>query len=228
MIQVLVFVYASCVLAFNTWMTRRYAEAESRQKDQEAELYPMLSRDDVPFGAKALERGVQVEGIWVSNHNTPHSSTLHPETPITDQSSSFDPRKYPVRPPTPASPTAIENAKNARKALPPDTPTASNSELDLPGGVYTPTILSQSPSLPSSFNRHSESFLADRKHNQKRASFHSRIWHAGGVFDAEPAARRHERDESVSALAGNVPIPHSLDEQRRASRISSKCILRPH
>ncbi|OOQ90522.1 hypothetical protein PEBR_04317 [Penicillium brasilianum] len=217
---VFVFVYASCVHAFNTWMTGRYAEAESRQKDEEADLYPMLSRDDVPFGAKALERGVQVEGIWVSSHNTPHSGTLHPETPSTDQPASHDLKKYPVRPPTPASSTAIKNAKNARKALPADTPTASSSEVDIPGAVYTHTALSQSPSLPSSFNHHSESFVGDRKDNQKRASFHSRIWRAGGVFDNEPAARRPERDKSVSAQGGNVAVPHSPNEQHRASRIS--------
>lgn len=239
MMQVVVFVYACCVLAFNTWMTRRYAATESRQKDQEAELYPMLSRDDVPFGAKALERGVQVEGIWVSNHNTPHSSTLHPETPTTDQPSSPDMRKYPVRPPTPASSVAIENANYSRKSLTADTPTASSSEVDLvvatenpcqtrvPAEVYTPAMFSQTPSSPSTFGRHSESFVGDKRYNQKRASFHSRIWHAGQVFDNQPAAGPRDRDEPGWAQTGNA-VDHSLDEQRRASRMSSKCLLKPH
>jgi hypothetical protein len=236
MMQVVVFVYACCVLAFNTWMTRRYAATESRQKDQEAELYPMLSRDDVPFGAKALERGVQVEGIWVSNHNTPHSSTLRPETPTTDQPSSPDMRKYPVRPPTPASSVAIENAKYSRKSLPADTPTASSSEVDLvvatenpdqtrvPAEVYTPAMFSQTPSSPSTFGRHSESFVGDKRYKQKRASFHSRIWHAGQVFDNQPAAGPRDRDELGWAQTGNA-VAHSPDEQRRASRMSSKCLL---
>jgi hypothetical protein len=110
-VQVVVFIYASCVLAFNTWMTRRYADAESRQKDQEAELYPMLLKDDVPFGAKALERGVQVEGIWVSRNNTPHSSTLHPKHQLQTNQPSPDMRKYPVPPPFQVSLMVVESEK---------------------------------------------------------------------------------------------------------------------
>lgn len=238
--QVVVFIYASCVLAFNTWLTRRYADAESRQKDHEAELYPMLSKDDVPFGAKALERGVQVEGIWVSKTNTPHSSTLHPETPITDQPPSPDLRKYPVPPPFPASLMAMESAKSAQNPLHADTLTTLSTEASLvtadkyedklqaPSGVYTPAMSSQAPSLPSTFNRHSEGFVGDKKNNQKRDSFHSRLWHAGQVFDTKPVAGHRDRDELGLAQARNVPVTPSLDERRRASRISSKCILQPY
>ncbi|OKP14382.1 hypothetical protein PENSUB_14161 [Penicillium subrubescens] len=229
-IQVVVFIYASFVLAFNTWMTRRYANAESRQKDPEAELYPMLSKDDVPFGAKALERGVQVEGIWVSKNNTPHSSTVHPETPITDQPLSPDLRKSPVAPPFPASLMAMESAKR-ENPLRADTPNTLSTEASLvtadkyeeklhtPAEVYTPPMSSEAPSLPSTFNRHSEGFVGDKK-NQKRASFHSRIWHAGHIFDTKPVASNRDRDELGLAQAGNVPVAHSLDERRRASRIS--------
>lgn len=240
MIQVVVFVYATCVLVFNTWMTRQYADAESRQKHEEAELYPMLSRDDVPFGAKALERGVQVEGIWVSNPNTPHSSTIHSETPTTDQPPSPAPRKYPVRPPTPASSVAVESVKNGRISLPADTPATLSSEEDIvtvnkhkdephtPGGLHTPVMSSQIPSSPSTVNHHSKGFVGDKKINQKRASFHSRIWHADQRFDAEPVADPRGRREMTSAHPRNGSVPHSLDEQRQASRISSKRLLWPH
>lgn len=237
--QVAVFIYASFVLAFNTWMTRRYADAESRQKDQEAELYPMLSRDDVPFGAKALERGVQIEGIWVSKNSTPHSGTLHPEIPMTDQTPSADLRKYPLPTPSPASLMAMESAKSAQNLLRADIPTTLSTEASLmtadqygnsvhtPGEVYTPAMPFLAPSSPNIFNRHIESFVADKKNNQKRASFHSRIWHAGHVFDTKPVAGHHDRDELALAQPGNVPVTHSLDERRRTSRISSKCILQP-
>jgi hypothetical protein len=86
----------------------------------------------------------------------------------------------------------------------------------------------QAPSLPCTFNRHSESFVGDKKNNQKRASFHSRIWHAGHAFDNKPVAGHRDRDELGLAQAGNVPVTHSLDDRRRASRISSKCILQPY
>lgn len=37
--------------------------------------------DDVPFGARALESGVRVEGIWTPNHNTPLVSPYLSGTP---------------------------------------------------------------------------------------------------------------------------------------------------
>ncbi len=234
MTQALVFVYATCVLAFNTWKTRRYAAAEARQKLEDAELYPMLSRDDVPFGAKALQRGVQVEGIWVSSPNTPVS-----ETPTTDQPPSPAPRKYPVRPPTPASSVAVESAKNGRTSLPADTLATLSSEEDFVtvekhndetqvlGDLHTPGMLFKISSSPNTFNRLSQESVSGKRNNPKRASFHSRIWHAGQGFDTEPAADRG-RQGMVSAQSRNEPVSHSLDEQRRASRISSKCHLWLH
>ncbi|KAJ5599379.1 hypothetical protein N7450_000446 [Penicillium hetheringtonii] len=72
-----VLAYASCSLTYTRWKMRRYAAAEARQKEEEAELFPMLTKDDIPFGARALERGIQIEGIWISNHNTP-IQTPHP------------------------------------------------------------------------------------------------------------------------------------------------------
>lgn len=239
MTQALVFVYATCVLAFNTWKTRRYADAEARQKLEDAELYPMLSRDDVPFGAKALQRGVQVEGIWVSSPNTPLSSTFHSETPSTDQPPSPAPRKYPVRPPTPASSVAVESTKNGRTSLPAETPATLSSEEDfvtvekhndetrVPGDLHTPGMLFKIPSSPNTFNRPSQDSVNEKRNNPQRASFHSRIWHAGQGFDTEPAADRG-RQEMVSAQSHNGPASHSLDEQRRASRISSECPLCLH
>lgn len=233
MIQALVFVYATCVLAFNTWKTRRYAAAESRQKLEDAELYPMLSRDDVPFGAKALQRGGQVEGIWVSSPNTPAS-----ETPTTDQPHNPAPGKYPVRPQTPASSAAVESARNGRTSLPVDTPATLSSEEDFVtvekhnneaqvlGDLHSPGMLFKIPSLPNTSNRPNQDSVNDKRNNPKRASFHSRIWHAGQSF-TEPAADRG-RQEMVSAQSRNGPVSHSLDEQRQTSRISSKCNLWLH
>lgn len=231
MIQALVFVYATCVLAFNTWKTRRYAAAEARQKLEDAELYPMLSRDDVPFGAKALQRGVQVEGIWVSSPNTPVS-----ETPTTDQPPSPAPRKYPVRHPTPASSVAVERANNGRTSLPADSPATLSSEQDVVtvethndetqvlGDLHTTGMLFKIPSSSNTFNRPSQDSVNDKRNNPKRASFHSRIWRADQGFDTEPAADCG-RQEMASAQSRNGPVSHSLDEQRQASRISSKCHL---
>lgn len=33
------------------------------------------SEDDIPFGIRALESGIEVEGVWISRSNTPEIST---------------------------------------------------------------------------------------------------------------------------------------------------------
>ncbi|KLJ12640.1 hypothetical protein EMPG_12345 [Blastomyces silverae] len=37
--------------------------------------------DEIPFGSRAIERGIEVEGIWISNQNTPAGSPIWGPTP---------------------------------------------------------------------------------------------------------------------------------------------------
>ncbi|OJD26768.1 hypothetical protein ACJ73_01841 [Blastomyces percursus] len=37
--------------------------------------------DEIPFGSRAIERGIEVEGIWISNPNTPAGSPIWGPTP---------------------------------------------------------------------------------------------------------------------------------------------------
>ncbi|KAL3261955.1 hypothetical protein ABHI18_003265 [Aspergillus niger] len=71
----LVLVYSFIVLAYNRRKTMKYATAEARQK---AEMQPMLAEpSDIPFGARALEKGIQVEGIWTPDCRSARQSTTH-------------------------------------------------------------------------------------------------------------------------------------------------------
>lgn len=47
----------------------------------------VTNSSDIPFGARALERGVQVDGIWVSNNTTPVLSP-QPSAPVRSQAPS--------------------------------------------------------------------------------------------------------------------------------------------
>ncbi|OJJ73919.1 hypothetical protein ASPBRDRAFT_64545 [Aspergillus brasiliensis CBS 101740] len=72
---VLVLVYSFIVLAYNRRKTKKYATAEARQK---AEMQPMLAEpSEIPFGARALEKGIQVEGIWTPDCRSARQSTTH-------------------------------------------------------------------------------------------------------------------------------------------------------
>ncbi|OJZ88127.1 hypothetical protein ASPFODRAFT_530361 [Aspergillus luchuensis CBS 106.47] len=71
----LVLVYSFIVLAYNRRKTQKYATAEARQK---AEMQPMLAEpSEIPFGARALEKGIQVEGIWTPDCRSARQSTTH-------------------------------------------------------------------------------------------------------------------------------------------------------
>lgn len=77
------------VLAYNRRRTRRHAaaEAQSHQHEEEGVLNETKS-NDIPFGVRAFERGIQVEGIWNSNANTPFPSPCRAGTPASSQPSS--------------------------------------------------------------------------------------------------------------------------------------------
>ncbi|PLN81499.1 hypothetical protein BDW42DRAFT_168821 [Aspergillus taichungensis] len=62
----LVVAYGVCVLLYNRRAIQKHTAAKRRSATtQDAESYRMLDEiDEIPFGARALERGVKVEGIW--------------------------------------------------------------------------------------------------------------------------------------------------------------------
>lgn len=83
--MIVVLIYSFGILVYNRRVIKKQAAAEANEKsEQEAELHPMLTNTSyIPFGARALERGIETEGIWVSNSNSPlPSPPHHPSTPI--------------------------------------------------------------------------------------------------------------------------------------------------
>ncbi|VUC33100.1 unnamed protein product [Clonostachys rosea] len=52
------------------------AEKKARQFDIQHCGIDYLRADDVPFGVRAIQRGIEVEGIWISQPNTPDLSQV--------------------------------------------------------------------------------------------------------------------------------------------------------
>ncbi|CAI7576635.1 unnamed protein product [Penicillium manginii] len=171
----LVLVYAYCSLVYTRWKIQRYAVIEARQKEEDAELFPMLKRDDIPFGARALERGIQIEGIWVSNPNTPAQSPQLPGTPF--EALPPSPTVRPSMLPSPSStsssialdcvvpnqsfptyrPSPPQSLRPVYQAHHPGidivTATKYTYEPQRPGGIYSPVMTSQTPESPSRHSR---------------------------------------------------------------------------
>ncbi|KAI9713990.1 MAG: hypothetical protein M1820_000720 [Bogoriella megaspora] len=69
----------SMKLAYSHWRIRKYTRVASQQrlKVSARDERPQIIRiddNDIPFGIRALERGVEVEGVYISRPNTPASS----------------------------------------------------------------------------------------------------------------------------------------------------------
>ncbi|CAG9971348.1 unnamed protein product [Clonostachys byssicola] len=52
------------------------AEKKARQFDIQHCGIDYLRADDIPFGVRAIQRGIEVEGIWISQANTPDLSQV--------------------------------------------------------------------------------------------------------------------------------------------------------
>lgn len=230
----LVMIYAYCILLYNNWKVRRYAAIEAREKEEEAELYPMLKMDDVPFGARALKRGVYVEGIWAANHNTPSPSPRFVGTPIESRSSSPMLRPIPVRPASLTSSMTHETILRTPTPGPPVMRPPIQSEVDLvtanhytyepynPGAIYKPVVASSAPtSSNSSRVFHRRSGIPPR--NEKRASFHTRILRSSQIFDNKSShVDPSDSDEMEMDIAARKLDSQSPAEQNRASRLHSE------
>lgn len=224
------------MLAYNRWTTRRYAAAEIQNKGEEAELYPMLAKDDIPFGVRALEQGIQVEGIWVSNHNSPVPSPQPSGTPSGSGPSTPTIRPLPIPPAASAPPPSFETAVTNHASLPPYARQPIHPEVDIvaanrntyepqkPGDIYSPVLAPSSPKSPTNFKRRSDIFI----NPGKRSSIHPRLARRSQLCDTKTRAGQDdhmalEYDPVDDDAGARRPV-----EQQRARRMTSKCQTWPH
>ncbi|RMZ13932.1 hypothetical protein D0864_00316 [Hortaea werneckii] len=72
-----------CVkLGYTRWQLRKYTVLAEQEKKEQSLARQMsqrrskpygTSKDEIPFGIRALESGIEVDGVWVSRPNTPES-----------------------------------------------------------------------------------------------------------------------------------------------------------
>lgn len=63
------------------------AEKRARRSDVQRCGVNSLLVNEIPFGVRALQRGVEVEGIWISNSNTPELSQVASSTTLIGEDS---------------------------------------------------------------------------------------------------------------------------------------------
>ncbi|CAP93408.1 hypothetical protein E8E15_005967 [Penicillium rubens] len=228
---------AFCVLGWNRWMMSKHAATEAKEREEQAEVYPMLHKDDIPFGARALERGVVVEGIWISEPNTPTQSPCQPATPVPSRPVSPAPRSTHRAVDTLRSSVGSQRSMISPKPMPPAARREVVSELDLasagftyenhrPGGIYSGASLPINATAMRMSPAREESLIGmkDTAGNEKRASFHKRIFGKTSDSDTKDAKDKDYRvgldgtddDENyVPALSDAASILSS--ESKRSS-----------
>ena len=102
---VLVIIGGCIKLVYNHYRIRKYTQiaAEKAQIREQLERTASFSRGrakEIPFGVRALESGIEVDGVWISGSNTPAGSTPANSTPgsptlnaVTEDSRTSPPEK---------------------------------------------------------------------------------------------------------------------------------------
>ena len=76
---------------YSRWRLRSYSTVEERLLDPTPAMIEAQARNtiDAPFGVRALESGVEVEGVWISRSNLNTPVLSRPHSPSGSTSSSF-------------------------------------------------------------------------------------------------------------------------------------------
>ena len=105
-------------MVYNHWRLRKYTKiaavkAQHRQAIEQRPSVRARKGHEVPFGVRAIESGIEVDGVWISRSNTPVGSTsgspapsitLEPDStkhPLPTEQASIAPSQRPLEMPRP-------------------------------------------------------------------------------------------------------------------------------
>ncbi|ODM21859.1 hypothetical protein SI65_02703 [Aspergillus cristatus] len=216
-ILAVVLAYSFCVLLRNRRKLSRataeaYQKAEHDTEAQDGELRPMLTRiSDIPFGARALQRGVQVEGIWISSSEAVDQLPKEPAPAIS-------PPSTPVTTGSPLKKASLVDVNDDKEFLPP-TPQVTAPLRALNGnGIGN----EGAPSLSTNIPRASlHSIRTAATHLEPRASHEpgprlSRQWFGPRSSWLNKAPEIYKRKSGVE---GRYVRPSSEEIRRRFSKL---------
>ncbi len=137
--QVLVVILGCLKLVYNHWKLRKYtkidaAKAAIKQEMQHSQSVRRGRANQVPFGVRALESGIEVDGVWISRSNTPASSL--PASPALSATAFRLTAPHPElssgRTSTTSNMTGIEISQLAQEYSEPERPSSSLSAIPNP------------------------------------------------------------------------------------------------
>lgn len=191
-------------LVYNHWRLRKYtaiaaAKAAERQEMQHTPSVRRRKGPEVPFGIRAIESGVEVDGVWISRSNTPAPSV--PDSPVSNASVAPSPVRRAHSPDRTSSSSVISRLEipqpvHGYPGVIGSRPGQSSANVPFERGLPT----ERSPSRPSSMA--SDHALRGRPTYQPRRSSHLRFSNLQDV----------DNPEAMAALEG-----HLLTQKRNVS-----------
>ncbi|KAM5444120.1 hypothetical protein MferCBS31731_000637 [Microsporum ferrugineum] len=192
----LVLLYGTGVHIYNSWRIKKIGAAEKLKKSREEETIGTKGLDLIPFGSRALESGIEIEGIWISKNNTPQASPIPPATPEGTR---------------PASPTC-SNLDLGLAAVPREERSSAERSLSIGNGEEEIFM-----------EAHEHSAVADKPEelDKKDSSGSSSTGHSGEISRPSPLERveseireqTHQRTDSRGvSICSRSLVPHSRNQ----------------
>ncbi|KAI4248022.1 MAG: hypothetical protein L6R40_001111 [Gallowayella cf. fulva] len=207
---VLVFIAGMLKVAHNHWKLRKYtalAKTKAAQRENGLESAPSPTRrkkgNDIPFGVRAIESGIEVDGVWISRSNTPANST--PGSPFLSATKE-----------TPAQPAQPSDRAS----------TASNmSRLEIPQPAHGHARSSPARSYNSGHSRVSgnpfDRSLSSDRSPSRISTYIDHTAHGAHRSTYQPRRASHLR-YSNSHTTDNAEALASLEGRHLASKTGSK------
>lgn len=197
-------------VAHNHWKLRKYtalAKTKAAQRENGLESAPSPTRrkkgNDIPFGVRAIESGIEVDGVWISRSNTPANST--PGSPFLSATKE-----------TPAQPAQPSDRAS----------TASNmSRLEIPQPAHGHARSSPARSYNSGHSRVSgnpfDRSLSSDRSPSRISTYIDHTAHGAHRSTYQPRRASHLR-YSNSHTTDNAEALASLEGRHLASKTGSK------
>ncbi|UNI14755.1 hypothetical protein JDV02_001353 [Purpureocillium takamizusanense] len=203
---VLVFVIGVVKLWWSNRRIRKYEiiEEERRRRLQEMRHCGIDSTNpnDIPFGVRALESGVEVEGIWISRTNTPDGSRLGASSTVTLTEEPLGSRGK-------GKERVVESKlrDDSTTHSVDDSQLAKRMTMTRISGVVDGTKGGSDWSTTDVRDSTETEILST--YSTRRPST-SRDAHGGGESSASPSPYAHERSFPLMPTMGSQPEPHHL------------------
>ncbi|KAL9607572.1 MAG: hypothetical protein Q9167_007524 [Letrouitia subvulpina] len=208
-------------LAHNHWKLRRYTKLARNKSGHRTEMQrnnsvvrrQKIKGNDVPFGVRAIESGIEVDGVWISRSNTPApSSPASPSLSVTRDSGKEKNVRTPDRGSTASNISRLEIPQPAHghsRA----SPDRSNTSSLTSGNPFDRSVSSDRSSY-SPGTGFLEATSRSRPTYQPRRSSHLRYSNANAVDSAAALASLEGRPlditlRSQSSNESNVYAPSS-------------------